>query len=142
MVVAVDSLKVSTGSFGSMAIVLGDAVANVLTMVDGLAVIGGGISGAKDLFLQQTIDEINGLYANADGVAFRRLLPKAYNLEDPNHLEVFLNGDSKKIAVPGTNEFVDYDPLPRVGLGLSKLGTSKAIAIGAYSFALNTIDKD
>jgi glucokinase len=36
---------------------------------------------------------------------------------------------------------VAYDPLKRIGIGLSRLGASKAIAVGAYAFALNSLDK-
>jgi glucokinase len=34
-----------------------------------------------------------------------------------------------------------YDPLQRVGVGLSRLGTSQAVAIGAYALALSTLDR-
>jgi len=33
-----------------------------------------------------------------------------------------------------------HDPLPRGGIGISRLGTSDAIAIGAYAFALQKLD--
>ena len=33
-----------------------------------------------------------------------------------------------------------YDPLERVGVGLSRLGTSRAVALGAYAFALTALD--
>ena len=33
-----------------------------------------------------------------------------------------------------------YDPLQRVGVGISRLGTSEAVAIGAYAFALRKLD--
>jgi len=32
------------------------------------------------------------------------------------------------------------DPLHRIGIGISRLGTSKATAIGAYAFALKKPD--
>jgi len=36
---------------------------------------------------------------------------------------------------------VKYDPLLRVGVGVSRLGTSEAVAIGAYAFALRKLDQ-
>jgi glucokinase len=36
---------------------------------------------------------------------------------------------------------VQYDPLQRIGVGMSRLGTSEAVAIGAYAFALRKLDK-
>ncbi|MCB0283878.1 MAG: ROK family protein [Calditrichaeota bacterium] len=127
-------------AYRKMAEVLGDALGNVLTIVDGIAVIGGGISGARDLFMQPLLDEINSSYTGPDGNTFRRLSPIAYNLEDDSQLAGFLKGESKEITVPGSGTKVMYDPLARVGVGLSKIGTSKAVALGAYSFALNAID--
>jgi predicted NBD/HSP70 family sugar kinase len=32
------------------------------------------------------------------------------------------------------------DPLQRIGVGISRLGTSKAVAVGAYAFALSALD--
>jgi len=66
---------------------------------------------------------------------------KAYNLEDKNELEEFIKGDVKEVIVPGTNKKVPYDPLKRIGVGISKLGTSKATSVGAYAFALNALDE-
>jgi glucokinase len=43
--------------------------------------------------------------------------------------------------VPGSDRKVAYDPLKRVGVGLSRLGTSQAVAIGAYAFALAELDR-
>ena len=45
------------------------------------------------------------------------------------------------IVVPGTTETVEYDPMKRMGVITTKLGTSRAIAFGAYAFALNELDK-
>ena len=36
---------------------------------------------------------------------------------------------------------VEYDPQKRIGVAISKLGASKAISTGAYTFALNQLDK-
>jgi glucokinase len=36
---------------------------------------------------------------------------------------------------------VKFDALQRVAVGISRLGTSEAIAIGAYAFALNHLDR-
>src|SRR5690606_19349849 len=47
-------------AFRRLGEVAGDAMANALTLVDGLAVIGGGISGAAPLFLPALVDELNG----------------------------------------------------------------------------------
>lgn len=45
------------------------------------------------------------------------------------------------IGVPGSLRKICYDPLPRLGVGISRLGTSEAVAIGAYAFALKKLDQ-
>jgi glucokinase len=118
----------------------GDALGSSLTLVDGLAVIGGGVSGAWPLFLPALVDELNSTYTGPDGNKFRRLASAAFNLEDTAQLEVFLKGETRTIKVPGSDRSLAYDPLQRVGVGMSRLGTSEAVAIGAYAFALQKLD--
>jgi glucokinase len=115
-------------------------MANALTLVDGLAVVGGGISAAWPLFLPTLIEELNSSYTAPDGTKFRRLASAAFNLEDPGQTEAFLAGDTREIAVPGGRKKIAYDPLQRTGVGISRLGTSAAIAIGACAFALRELD--
>ena len=117
----------------------GDAVANAITLIDGLTVIGGGISNAWPLFLPALVDELNSTFTNPAGEKFRRLIPAAFNLEDTVQLETFLKGETRTIKVPGSDRSLAYDPLLRVGVGMSRLGTSQAIAIGAYAFALQKL---
>ena len=117
----------------------GDALGSALTLIDGLAVIGGGVSGAWPIFLPALVDELNSTYTGPDGNQFRRLASAAFNLEDPAQLEAFLKGEARTIKVPGSGRSLAYDPLQRVGVGMSRLGTSEAVAIGAYAFALRHI---
>ena len=127
-------------AFRQLGEVVGDAMAQALTLVDGLAVIGGGISGAAPLFLPALVNELNGTYLNPQGEPFRRLTQVAFNLEDPAQLQLFLQGEQREITVPGSGKRVQYDPLQRLGVGMSRLGTSEATAIGAYAFALRALD--
>jgi glucokinase len=117
----------------------GDALATALNLIDGLAVIGGGVSGAWPLFLPALLGELNGTYTGPDGNRFRRLSSVAFNLEDPAQLDAFLKGGTRTIQVPGSGRSITYDPLQRVGVGMSRLGTSEAVAIGAYAFALQKL---
>lgn len=119
--------------------VAGDAMGNALTLLDGLAVIGGGVSGAWPLFLPTLVAELNSNYTGPDGSKFRRLSAAAFNLEDPAQLEIFLKGGAKTIQVPCSDRTVAYDPLQRIGVGMSRLGTSEAVALGAYAFALDQL---
>jgi glucokinase len=127
-------------AFERLGEVVGDAMASALTLVDGLAVIGGGVSGAWPMFLPSIIEELNSDFHKPSGEALRRLTQQAFNLEDPAELAVFLKGDTREITIPGTTRRIQYDPMPRIGVGISRLGTSEAVAIGAYAFALNQLD--
>lgn len=127
-------------AFRRLGEVAGDAMANALTLLDGLAVIGGGVSGAWPMFLPALVDELNSDYTGPDGKPFRRLAQKAFNLEDPGQLAAFLKGETRTVQVPGTTRTVAYDPLQRIGVGMNRLGTSEAVALGAYAFALSKLD--
>ncbi|NOX87489.1 MAG: ROK family protein [Calditrichaeota bacterium] len=127
-------------SFHTLARALGDAIADVLTLIDGLAVIGGGLAGAHPLFFQKMIDEMNSVYRNFEGREYRRLSSHVFNLEDAEDLARFIEGEAREIKVPGSERTIVYDALTRVGVGLSKIGTSKAVSLGAYAFALNELD--
>jgi glucokinase len=85
--------------------------------------------------------ELNGTYTSPAGVSFRRLASRAFNLEDPAQRMRFLAGETRVVKVPGSKRKVKYDPLQRIGIGLSRLGTSEAVAIGACAFALRKLDQ-
>ena len=131
--------EAAINSYSRMGEVLGDAIANVLTLIDGIAVIGGGVAGASSLFFPKMIEEMNANYKNSNGDIYRRLIFRAFNLEDDDDMALFKKGDSKEITVPGSSKKVLYDPMGRVGVGISKIGTGKAVALGAYAFALNAL---
>ncbi len=126
-------------SFRQLGEVVGDAMVIALTILDGLAVVGGGVSGAWPLFLPTIVAELNSTFTSPGGDQFRRLTQTAFNLEEPAQLAAFLRGDKREITVPGTTQTLIYDPLPRTGVGMSRLGTSEAVAIGAYAYALQQL---
>jgi glucokinase len=41
--------------------------------------------------------------------------------------------------VPDSDRLIEYDPLQRLGVGMSRLGTSEAVALGAYGYALSKL---
>lgn len=107
-------------------------MAQALTLIDGLGVVGGGISGAHQLFIPALLDAVNGVYDSGQ----RRLSVRAYNIEDTSEREAFLKGASREVNVLGTSRNIAYDSLARTAIGISRLGTSGAVEIGAYAFAL------
>jgi glucokinase len=130
----------ATEAWKQMAENAGDALANAVTLVDSLVVIGGGLSGASDVFLPFLVDEMNNPLSNIKGEPLCRMEVTAFNLEDVTQKAAFLKGQAKTLPIPGTSLTVSYDPLQRVGVGVSRLGTSRAVSIGAYAFALYKLD--
>ncbi len=128
-------------AFRRLGEVVGDAMAQALTLVDALAVIGGGVSGSWPLFLPALVDELNSNYTAPNGSQFRRMVQVAFNLEDAAQRRKFVKGQTREITVPGTQRKMKYDPLARIGVGMSRLGTSQAVAVGACAFALRQLDQ-
>ena len=128
-------------AFRALGEAAGDAIANALTLVDGLVVIGGGLAGAADLFLPALMGELNGTLASRSGGAVGRLESRAYNLEDAGEMAAFLQGEAREVLVPGGARRVAYDPLKRVGVCVSRLGAAKAVALGAWAFAMDALDR-
>jgi len=124
-----------------LGVAAGESVADALNIADALVVIGGGLSGAYELFLPALVDEMNKPLNKLDGEPLCRMEVQAFNLEDAEHKVLFLKGEAKMVLIPGSFRTIAYDPLKRTGVGVSHLGTSKAVAIGAYTFALHELDK-
>ena len=126
-------------SFKQFGEALGSSISNISTLIDGLVVIGGGITAAWKLFSEEMFTEINRQYENFEGKKSSRLSVKVYNLEDENVFKEFALGKIKELKVPKSNRIVKYDEAQRIGIGVSKLGASKAIALGAYAYAIRKI---
>ncbi len=119
--------------------VLGETIANAVTISDSLVVIGGGLSGAYDMFLQTAVDTMNSKLEKVGGGSFQRLETYAYNLHNPQCLADFVENESVQLKIPFSDETVNYFPVKKVGVGISVLGTSQAVSKGAWEFALKNI---
>ena len=121
--------------------VAGDAIANAITLVDGLVVLGGGLTGAWPHFMPALVAELNGTLTSISGRGqIPRLELTAFNLQDELQTAQFLQGQTRQIRVPGSHLTLAYDPMKRIGVGVSQLGASRAVALGAYAFALEALD--
>jgi glucokinase len=127
-------------AFRRMGEVAGDAIANAVTLLDGLVVVGGGLAGSADLFCPALVGELNGTLELPSGDEVPRLEIRAFNLEDEEGRRAFLADGSRQVPVPGSNRTVSYEPAKRTGVGVSRLGTSRAVALGAYAWALKKLD--
>ena len=103
--------------------------------------MGGGLSGAWPLFLQNLVKEMNRKFEVPSGDHLDRLEIHVFNLENERSLKRFITGNTREIQVPFSNKKITYDPIKRIGVGISRLGTARATAMGAYAFAINELDK-
>ena len=78
---------------------------------------------------------MNGRFFKPDGQTIPRMEVFAYNLHNPDCLADFLANDQQMITVPQSDKQVPYNSIKKVGVGISMLGTSEAVAVGAVAFA-------
>jgi len=126
-------------AFETLGIVVGDALANAVTLTDSIIVIGGGLANAWKFFAPAMFEQLNGSIKSLKGDSVNRLEMKAFNLEDDSERKAFIKGDLRKIKVPMSKKTISYDPMKRIGVGVSRLGTSKAVSVGAYAYALSKL---
>lgn len=127
-------------SFRLMGQALGGALANLLTLIDGVAVIGGGLSGARELFVPAMLTEMRSTYTNPlTHAQYPRLAQKLFFLDDEQDLAAFCRGDERSIKIPRSDVEITYDPMARLGVGFAKHDASVSISLGAYAFALSKL---
>jgi glucokinase len=126
-------------AYRQLGVVLGDVLGNLLTVIDGAAVIGGGISGAMSLIAPAMLTEIESKYINYSQDSYPRLAQKVFFLDNAEMFHRFSKWNEQTVEVPGTNNSRTYSPEARLPIGTSLLGTSKAISLGAYAFALKIL---
>lgn len=124
-------------SFARMGRCAGDALAMAATIVDGIVVIGGGLTGASRYIIPPMIEEMNSHLSMVSGESFPRMQVEVFDLDCAESQANFLKDCSTKIKVYGSERYVDYNSSKRIGVMTSKLGASKAISIGAYIYAIN-----
>lgn len=115
---------------------LGAALVNAITLLDSPVVVGGGLANAWPLFAPSMFDYINGQYQTYDGRTMVHLVSRVVNFEDEVAMQKLAAEDVKKVKVPFSHQLVDYYPNKINIVGRSVLGTSTAVALGAYAFAL------
>ena len=124
-------------AWDEFATVLADIIANIATVIDGIVVLGGGLSGASKIFMPKVVELLNTAYPGLDGNQIPRMEISAYNLDDEEGQKAFTATSGKMIKVPFSDKEVWYDPSKKIGITATKLGTSSAVCIGAYAFAMN-----
>ncbi|WP_234572643.1 ROK family protein [Rhodohalobacter sp. 614A] len=129
-------------AFHQLGMALGHSIVNTVTLIDGLVVLGGGLVGSWDLFAPVMFDTIKKKYENFKGEKSDRLSLEVYNLEDEKEIEKFIKGNPQTVKIPGSDKTIEYDESPRIGIGKTVLGTSNAVSLGAYTFAVQKLLND
>ena len=127
-------------AFAEMGEIAGDAMATAVTLIDGLIVIGGGITAARKWIMPSLLKELRSKMHTIAGDELNRVQMKVYDLDSEEEFKEFAKGDQRTLKVYGTDRYVAYDPQKRIGVAISKLGASNAISVGAYAFALSQLD--
>lgn len=116
-------------SFHRLGVAAADALAHALDIVDGLVVVGGGLSGASAYIIPDMVKALKGW-----------LQIDVLDLTNEKGMEALLKDNSELLRVPGSERLVRYHKEKKTGIAVSALGTSKAVSLGAYAYALNQID--
>lgn len=122
--------KAARRAFEKMGVAMADALAHALDIADALVVVGGGLSGAAEFIFPALIEAINPW-----------LQMKVLDLTTESGLASFLKDESVLVPVPGTAKVVRYRKDKKTGIAVSSLGTSMAISLGAYAYALSQLDQ-
>ncbi|WP_205528247.1 ROK family protein [Flavobacterium psychrotrophum] len=132
--------QAAIAAFEEMAHMIGESLANAITLIDGAIVVGGGISGASELIIPTIVEHLNGHIENLKGDKIPRLVSKVYSMEDEASYNDFLNWESHVVKVPFSDKEISYHTEKKLIVGLSRLGTSRAVCLGAYAYALAMLD--
>ncbi len=134
--------KAAWKSFENTGLNIGEALANVIALLDCPIVIGGGISGASEIIIPTIISHLNGVIESKNGERIPRLVSRVFNIDDQKDRASFFKNSFEKVAVPNFNKEVGYIHEKKIPIGVSRLGTNRATALGAYHFAKNIISHD
>lgn len=133
--------EAARNSFYELGQLAGDCIVRALNIIDGIVVIGGGVAGAAKYIIPGLMQELRSSVGTIEGNSFHCLQMDIYNLTDTNELQQFLREDYSWVSIPYTHSKVRYASNKKTGIVFCDLDTSKAITIGAYTFALFQLDK-
>ena len=133
------NVKAAKESFASLGRHAAHGIVHALDIVDGIVVIGGGLSGASEFFMPALIQEARKPVGTRSGAKFPCLQSELFDLTDKDERAGFLKDESKVVTVLGTDKTTRYDSVKKTGVAISSLGASRAISLGAYAFAMKAV---
>lgn len=127
-------------SFERLGRAVGATIATATCFLDGVVVLGGGLTGAADLFMPTLLEEIGEPLRKNNGSGLPRLGHEVFDLRTESGLAGFTAPGTRRVTVPGTRRSIVCAPEPRLGVAISRLGANRATAIGAHAFAIQQLD--
>lgn len=127
-------------AFSELGRALGEAIATAVTMFDGLVVVGGGLANAWELIAPSMLATVRSQLKAVDSErSVPRLEVEAFDVEDAAGYAAFLAGRYKSVSVPGSEASIRFDAMKATAIGRSRLGTSRAVSLGAYVYAMRCL---
>lgn len=126
-------------AFARFGEVAGYTIAQAVCMLDGIIVLGGGLSKSQKYFMPALLAELRAQMHTRSGDTLARVPSYVYNLEDEAEFQAFAKGEQREIKLYGTNDTILCDTQKRLGIAVSHIGTSQATTIGAYCYALHNL---
>ena len=119
---------------------IGDAIANMITLFDGIVVIGGGIAAAKNFIIPGIKKELKTNFNKLGKTETNpRVTNEIYCLNDEKDYEKFLEVRETKIKIPYSEKEIIYDMSYKNAYLFSNFDTSEMICLGAYNFAVENL---
>ena len=131
--------KAAQLAFARFGEVAGFAIAQAVCMLDGIIVLGGGLSKSHKYYMPALLKELRAQMTTRGGNAVARVPSYVYNLEDEAEFKTFVKGEQREIPIYGTKETILCDTQKRLGVAVSHIGTSVATTTGAYCYALHNL---
>ncbi len=125
-------------SFSKLGEAAGDAIAHLITCIDGIIVLGGGLMKAYKYIFQSLLRELDSSLELNDNKSAPRLQMEVLDYENTSDFD-FLLKNQKKIIIPHSNKEIPYNPIKTTFIMKTKLGTSASISLGAYAYALHML---
>ncbi|HCY72691.1 MAG TPA: hypothetical protein DHU75_00685 [Rikenellaceae bacterium] len=134
----VNAAKSSFSSFGRCA---GASLATVCSLIDGVLVIGGGLTGASKYIMPSLMEELRGSLEMLNGEKVHKIQSSCVFIENEKSIGEIATAQSSYIKVHGTQQTIRYNMEWRTPVMLSRCGASASISEGAYVYALSQLDK-
>ncbi|MEO9802490.1 MAG: ROK family protein [Reichenbachiella sp.] len=119
---------------------LGCAIATMVTLFDGLVVLGGGITAAWDLLAPSIFEVINRPFDNPGLIQVPKTTVRIFDYQKKEEAEKFIKGDLVKLKNDSNGGQLIHDQMVRTAVVLSENGASHSTSLGAYYFALDQLN--